>query len=215
MEFRESATYQIVKSSMPFFKTVALRDVDALVSHNRSENTLGFPLSFELNSWISDILKRIGFSEVGTLYHYTLSIEHEMKENTINWIGSINSEEVRELIWDQSKPLGLTNSLVWLVRDFALNRNCLAAASVDERIAAIAGFWNLENALCVSPLVSDPEKLGWDLLAEILITEALERGFRQIEMPLIGEGQKHLIEALRQVCSVSSCRKLSLLRKPL
>jgi hypothetical protein len=215
MEFRESATYQIIKSSMPFFKTVAIRDVDALVSNDGNKNTLGFPLSLELDSWLSDIIKRIGFSEVGTLYHYTLTIESEMKERTINWTNGINSEEVRELIWDQSKPMGLTNSLVWLARDFALNRNCLAAASVNGQIAAIAGFWNFDNALCVSPLVSDPEKLSWDLLVESLIAEALETGVKQIELPLIGEGQKHLIEALEQMCNVSSCRKLSLLRKPL
>ena len=215
MEFRDSATYQIIKSSMPFFKTVAIRDVDALVSHGKNKNHLGFPLSLELDSWISDIIKRIGFSEVGTLYHYTLTIEREIKEKTINWTGGFNSEEVRELIWDQSKPMGLTNSLVWLARDFALNRNCLAAASVDEQIAAVAGFWNVEDALCVSPLVSDPEKIGWDIVAESLIGEAMARGLKQIELPLIGEGQTRLIKTLERMCSVSSCRKLSLLRKPL
>ena len=214
-EFRESATYQIIKSSMPFFKTVAIRDVDALVSQDYDKNTLGFPLSFEMDPWTSDIIKRIGFSEVGTLYHYTLEIEHEMKKNAINWTGSTNTEEVRELIWDQSRPMGLTNSLVWLARDFALNRKCLSSAYVDEQIVAIGGFWNVEEALCVSPFVSDPEKIGWDMLAESLFVEAMARGVKQIELPLIGEGQKNLIETLERMCSVSSCRKLSLLRKPL
>ena len=214
-EFRESASYQIIKSSMPFFKTVAIRDVDALVSHDGSRNTLGFPLSLELDTWIVDIIKRIGFSEVGDLEHYTFVIDDVIKEEPISWTREVNAEEVRELIWDQSKPMGLTNSLVWLSRDFAFNSNCLETITVDGQTVAVAGFWKLSNALCVSPFVTNPMKLSWDLMAKSLIFEAVRRGVKHIELPLVGEGQRDLIQALENKCSISSCRKLSLLRKPL
>lgn len=214
-EFRESATYQIVKSAMPFFKTVAIRDVDALVSIDGSRTTLGFPLGLELDPWVSDIIKRIGFGEVGILEHCSFEIDEKINESPFEWNRETNSEEVRELIWDQSKPMGLTNSLVWLARDFAVSRNCLVTASVNGDTAAVAGFWKLSDSLYVSPFVTDPVKLSWDVVAESLVATAVQRNAKHIELPIIGEGQRDLIGALENWCSRSSCRKLSLLRKPL
>ena len=144
----------------------AIRDVDAIVSLDENRNALGFPLSLELDSWLKDLLIRIGFSEVANLEHYTFAIEHEIKEKPISWIKEVNSEEVRELIWDQSKPMGLTNSLVWLARDFALDRNCLETATVNGQTVGVAGFWKVGTTLCISPFVTDPEKLSWTLVAE-------------------------------------------------
>jgi len=214
-EFRESAVYQIIKSSLPFFKTVAIRDVDALVSLDGSKNTVGLPLNLELDSWVVDIIKRIGFEEVGILEHCSFEIHEETKENPLDWNKKVNVEEIRELIWDQSKPMGLTNSLIWLARDFARIRNCLVTAIVEGKTAAVAGFWELSDALCISPLVTDPMKLSWELIAESLVAEAVKREAKRIEMPLIGEGQASLIKALKKRCGGFSCRKLSLLRKPL
>jgi len=214
-EFRESAVYQIIKSSLPFFKTVAIRDVDAIVSLDGSKNTVEFPLNLELESWVVDVIKRIGFEEVGILKHCSFEIDKETKETPLDWSKEVNFEEIRELIWDQSKPMGLTNSLIWLARDFAESRNCLVTAIVEGKIAAVAGFWKLSDAFCISPLVTDPIKLSWDLIAESLVAEAAKRDTTRIEMPLIGEGQTNLIKELKNRSSGFSCRKLSLLRKPL
>ena len=214
-DFRDSAAYQIIKSSMPFFKTVAIRDVDALVSCDGSSNTLGFPLSLELDSWVTDTIKRTGFEEVGILEHWSFEIGEEPEEGPFNWNKEVNAEEVRQLIWDQSKPMGLTNSLVWVMRDFATSRNCLVTASVEGKTAAVAGFWKLADTFCISPLVTDPEKLSWDLAAESIVTEAVQRDAKRIDLPIIGKGQQDLIRALENICNRSSCRKLSLLRKPL
>jgi hypothetical protein len=214
-EFRESAAYQIIKSSMPFFKTVAIRDVDAIVSLDGSKNTLGFPLSLELDPWVIDTIKRTGFEEVGILEHWSFEIAEETKERPFQWSEEVNVEEIRELIWDQSKPMGLTNSLVWVAREFATSRNCLVTAIIEGKTAAVAGFWKLADIFCVSPLITDPEKLSWNIVAESLVTEAVQRHAKRIDIPIIGTGQQGLIRALENRCSVSSCRKLSLLRKPL
>jgi hypothetical protein len=214
-EFRQSAAYQIIKSSLPFFKTVAIRDMDALVSLKDHKNTLGFPLSLELNPWVADILKRIGFDEVNVLEHCSFEMDEVIKGSPLRWSKEARDEEVRELIWDQSKQMGLINSLVWLARDFAKSSNCLVTVSVEEKTAAVAGFWKLSDVLCVSPLVTDPLKLGWDQVAESIVIEAENNNAKLIELPLLGEGQQDLIQALEKRCCCSSRRKLSLLRKPL
>ncbi|MFW9963107.1 MAG: hypothetical protein ACFFCX_06075 [Candidatus Sifarchaeia archaeon] len=214
-EFRESTTYQIVKSSLPFFKTVAIRDVDVLVSLETGKNNLGFPLSLELDSWVTDIIKRIGFSESGTLEHYSFGITKKIKEKPVQWMKEDNKEQVRELIWDQSKSMGLVNSFVWLARDFAANRSCLMTVNDEEKVVAVAGFWSLSSALCVTPIMIDPDSISWSQIADSLIAEASERNMNQIELPLIGNGQLELIQELQENCKITSCRKLLLLRKSL
>ncbi len=214
-EFRDTATYQIVKSSMPFFKTVAIRDVDAIVSLDCSKNTIGFPLSLELDPWVAEVLRRIGFDEVGYLNHCSFQIENEVFENPIIWNNETDTEEVRELIWNQSKTMGLTNSLVWLSRDFAISKGCLMTTSFEGKTAAVAGFWKLSDTLYVSPFVIDSEIVSWNKIAESIVAIAAQRGAKHIELPIIGEGQMDIIGALEKWCSRSFSRKLSLLRKPL
>ena len=214
-DYRESASFQIIKSSMPFFKTVAIRDVDVLMPQSDEPNKLGFPLSFDLEPWTKDIIQRIGFSEVDVLKHCSFSVEPDSSDKPIGWNKKINEEESNELIWDQSKPMGLTNSLVWLARNFALANRNLEALTVDEHIAAVAGFWKIDDTLCVLPIVSDPLRIGWEDLAAKLLIEARRRKTRYMDLSLLGEGQKDLIQSLEEFCSLTSCRKLSLLRKQL
>jgi hypothetical protein len=214
-DYRESAAFQIIKSSLPFFKTVAIRDVDVLVPQNDETNKLGFPLSFDLEPWTKDIIQRIGFSEVGVLKHCSFLVEPDSSDKPIVWDKQINEEESNELIWDQSEPMGLTNSLVWLARDFALANRSLEALTVDEHIVAVAGFWKIDDTLCVLPLVSDPLRIGWEDLATKLLNEVQRRKTRYMDLSLLGGGQQDLIQALEEFCSLTSCRKLSLLRKQL
>jgi hypothetical protein len=214
-EFRESAAYQIIKSSLPFFKTVAIRDVDALVALEAGRRALGFPLSLELDSWTVEVIKRMGFTETDVLYHLSIIIDSEIYEKPIRWQSSCNRDDVRELIWDKSKATGLTNSCVWLAHDFASSTKRLICVYEENELAAVAGFWNLSDTLCITPIVTDSKSIDWSLLAESLITEATDRGVGRIEIPLIGKGQLALIRALENLGCRYSCRDLSLLRKKL
>jgi hypothetical protein len=213
--YRNDAAYQIIKSSLPFFRTVAIREVDALVPLDENETTFGFPLSLVLDSWVVDIIKRIGFVHVANIKYCSFEIKEEVEEKSINWTKENDMDKVRELIWNQCKPMGLTNSLIWLAHDFAIDRESLMTVTIKGQTVAAAGFWNLPDALYVSPFVTNPDSLDWSLVAESLIAEALGKGLKNIRLPLIGEGQQGLITALEEKSSYSSCRKLSLLRKPL
>lgn len=214
-EFRNTAAYQIVKSSLPFFKTVAIRDADALVALEDSLKPIGFPLSLELDLWVGDVIKRIGFEETGILHHCTFKIKEPVENNPFIWDKEKSTDKARELIWEQGKPMGLTNSLVWTSLDFSKKEKSLVIAVEDDQTVGVAGFWKLADTLCVSPLVTDPKILNWDSVAESIVAEAIQKGVQHIDIPLIGKGQQELIRALEKWCSCLSCRNLSLLRKSL
>ncbi|MFW9981809.1 MAG: hypothetical protein ACFFE3_07830 [Candidatus Thorarchaeota archaeon] len=214
--FRESTAHQIIKSSLPFFKTVAIRDVDVLVAQNESGSSdkIGFPLSLEVDQWVRGAIKNIGFDEVAKIGQYSFECL-EKKSSFIGWDEQPNIEGAKELIWDQGKPLGLTNSLVWVARDFAANRGNLVTSTIDGKAIVVAGLWKIENTLVVSPLVTDPEVLGWSEAAKGIISEGSRINAKEIQIPIIGEGQIGLVEELERRTNVETSRELSLLRKPL
>ncbi len=208
--YRDSAAYQIVKSSLPFFKTVAIRDVDVLIASNRGTDQIGFPLSQVVDTWARDVIERVGFREVAKIRQLSFEVA-EKQERNIRWDEQPNLEGAKELIWDQSKSMGLTNSLVWTARDFAMDRRNLMTASADGKVIAVAGLWKIGKSLTVSPFVTDSEALSWVDAAKVIIGE----GEREIHLPIIGNGQLGLVEELENMTQEVSSRELSLLRKPL
>ena len=212
--FREPATYQIIKASLPFFKTVAIRDVDVLVSKDGSPDPLGFPLSLEVESWTHDVIERAGFAEVAKIGQYSFNIK-QGNYSPLKWDSKPQKEMAKELIWDQSKPLGLTTSLVWVARDFAAAYGKLVTFTFNDSVAVVAGLWSTGDSLVVTPIVSDPEKLDWSKVAEAIVAECTNLGKKTIQLPIVGNGQVGLIEELEKRSNASSSRELSLMRKPL
>ena len=212
--YRESATHQIIKSSLPFFKTVAIRDVDVLVSSNDVSDCIGFPLSLEVEPWAVDAIKRVGFDMVAKIEQYSFELSQK-QDNRIKWDNEPNLEGAKELIWDQSKPLGLTNSLVWLARDFAEDQGTLMTFTINNKVVAVVGLWQFVESLVVSPLVTDPEVLDWSQVAKAIISEGVRSKAERVHLPIVGLGQAGLIEELDGMTNFTSSRKLSLLRKPL
>jgi hypothetical protein len=212
--YRESATYQIVKASLPFFKTVAIRDVDVLVSKDVDADPIGFPLSLEVDSWTRGVIERAGFEEVAKIGQYSFNIK-QGNYNPLNWDYEPNEDNAKELIWDQSKPLGLTTSLVWVAKDFAEASKNLVTFSVNDCVVAVAGLWSTGESLVVSPIVTDPKALEWGQVAEAIVAEATNVRVKRIHLPIIGSGQTGLIQELEKRSDSSSSRELSLMRKPL
>ncbi|MFW9794933.1 MAG: hypothetical protein ACFFEE_11550 [Candidatus Thorarchaeota archaeon] len=212
--YRETAAFQIIKSSLPFFKTVAIRDVDVLISSQEVHSDIGFPLSLEVDPWAADAIRRAGFGDIAKIRQ--CSFEPSAKYDTeIKWDKNPDLERAKELIWDQSKPSGLTNSLVWVAKDFAASQGALRTSSIDGETVIVAGFWKVGLSLVISPIVSNPESIEWSQVAKAIVTEGVRLRVDRIHLPLIGEGQSGLIEEIEGIANLSSSRKLSLLRKPL
>jgi len=212
--YRESATYQIIKSSLPFFKTVAIRDVDVLVSSNDGSDCIGFPLSLEVEPWAIEAIKRVGFNKVVKIVQCSFEISQKY-DNRIKWDNEPNLEGAKELIWDQSKPLGLTTSLVWLARDFAEDQGTLMTFTINDKVVGVVGLWQFRDSLTLSPLITDPEVLDWSQVAKAIVSEGVRSKAERVHLPIVGEGQSGLIEELDGMINLVSSRTLSLLRKPL
>jgi hypothetical protein len=209
---REASAYNLVKSSLPFFRTVAIRDVDAILSESRS-SALGFPLNLALDSWIKSVLSRLGFDQVGTIVQIEGAVSQDgTDEYQRSWDREANHEEARSLLWDFGRSVGLETSLAWAAFDLAASLGRLETISVRGKTAMLAGLFSLGDSVIVTPLLCNPELVMPEHAVDILANRLKREQASRVLLPLLGSGQEALIRAADRSFSARAYR-LSLMRK--
>jgi len=217
-EFRNTIAYNVIKSSLPFFKTVAIRDVDALIPDETSVDQLGFPVSLELDSWTKDVLARIGFEEKDKLYNYSLSIQGQQPEShTENmWDSQPDLENAKKLIWDCSKDIGMTNSFVWTAFDFAVNQGMLRTVTIKDSVKLVTSIFHFGKTASLGLVISDDDFVDEGITSRLIAKMVREFDVDNITLPLIGKGQRNLVKAVTDELGGSLKRRsMTLMRKPL
>lgn len=214
-KFRETGAYSIIKSSLPFFRTVAIRDVDALVPNSPPEKRLGFPGTLELDHWTGNVLERIGFEKQNELCNYTISIDPEMPKSERDkiWDPQPNLEAAKSLIWDTSKAIGMTNSIIWTAFDFAASQGNLRTITLNDSAKLVTSIYHLDKTAIISLVISDDDVT---LAAKQIARMVRETEVNKVILPLVGTGQSDLMEALTDELGGSlKSRSLTLMRKHL
>ncbi|TFG34254.1 hypothetical protein EU527_04350 [Candidatus Thorarchaeota archaeon] len=199
-EYQDIGIYTVIKSSLPFFRTVAIRDVDVVVSERPMENNLGFPLCFCLPSWTTSVLERIGFVKQQELFSCTLKIGPEDASNhkEIQWDSKPNFEGARSLIWDEGKTLGLMNSLVWMSLDFAAHTKTLRTLTDENATKFIISIYDSEGIAIVGTLAAKENFWVSDKASNILASTIKETRALDIRFPLIGKGQIEMLKTVTE-----------------
>ena len=217
-EFRETAAYNIIKSSLPFFRTVAIRDIEALIPDDSSEERLAFPGSLELDQWTKSVLERIGFEEQDKLFSYSLTIEKEnpQKNEKNMWDSHTDITNAKKLIWDSSKTAGMTNSHIWTAFDFAVNQDTLRTVSLEDSMKLVTSIYYSGEAAIMGLIISDDD-FSEDGRASRMIAELVRNSKAEtLILPLIGNEQNNLIaEVADELGGSLKRRSMTLMRKRL
>jgi hypothetical protein len=214
---RESSSYHVIKTSLPFLKTVAIHDVDAIIAKDTREAGIGFPASLELDSWMLSILERIGFKQVGTVWSNTLDYKMEFEANSreSNWDHKPNIDGAKDLISSQSKAAGLDTSITWATLVFAYSRGALKTYSKEGAVRIVASIDRMNENAIVSILAIDP-KCSEDAAVDMIAADLCKKPTAKVYLPLIGEGQLSLVDLLVEKMGASlQKRPLMLLKKNL
>ena len=215
-EHREQFAFSLVKSSLPFFRTVAIRDVDALVAADDNCSSY-FPYSTELQSWTEDVLKNAGFAEECEIVHTTVKMASgQSLEAPIGLDRVPRFEKAKELIWNEGRKIGLANSATWTALSFAHELGCLHTSSGEKDVTFLMCVHELPTALIINPVVYDGSAVSAEQVAQSILAYASKKGKSLIELPMMGEGQTDLLRSLQQISGTSlSTRRLKLMRKML
>ncbi len=217
-EHRDQGAYTIIKSSLPFFRTVAIRDVDALVSETFDKEVPRIPFSFHLPKWTGQFLERNGFSNEQKLYSCTIEFEHERKNDgtRINFDSVTNIEGAKSLLWDTGKITGLTNSVIWMSLDLAAFSKTLKTVSENKATKLVFSLSTHNRITSIGLVVADEEFLTNNQAATILASAITREQPREVRFPLIGPGQLELLDDVAdEVGGLLKCQSITLMRRRL
>jgi len=197
---RNLGAYTITKSSLPFFRTVAIRDVDAVIATSQEDTKLKFPFSFQLPSWIKQVLEKNEFVAEQNLYSCKLEVETDdtRKYKRIPVDSIPNTEGTKSLIWDTGKSSGLTNSIVWMSLDFAAHSETLQTISEGETTKLAYSLIRANEMMIIGFIATTEDFMSSSEATKALSSIIIEEQVGEISFPLIGRGQLKLIESIAE-----------------
>ncbi len=216
-KLRRTSAFQIIKTSLPFLRTAAIRNVDALVADRPQRTGIGFPASLALDSWTMRTLASMDFESIGTMWSYVLECgESSMVDsNETKWDREPNVEGTKQLIWAQREATGQSNSLVWNAFDFACSRKTLKTYSVDGVARIASSIERLNDITVVGLIVVDPD-CSESSAVNYVVSELCREQTLIVHIPLVGGGLTSLVESLADRLGASPKKQpLTLLRKRL
>jgi hypothetical protein len=215
---KESAQLQLLKSSLPFFRSVTIHHVDAIIDISEKKPDLPFPAGFALKKRMQPMLESLGFTLEERIFRYDIEVNrYQSKESgMVTWKKTNNHEAVRELFWRQNKTSGVDSSLVILGWEMASARDLLYTLEDEKGITAAVGLDIINDTALLWPIIADFRLIDINTLAQAILERILRTEALKITFPILGAGQRELAGELSDLCNGNaSASETLLLRKQL
>ncbi len=214
-ENRKRLSRHIIKTSLPFFKSVALREADAVVNISGHQGVLPFPLAHELSSWAEDSLIENDFKEIETFYRLQYSIPINLSISPLQWDDQPTKlDEIKQLFWNVQVEERPDHAPFWLSIALAEATGTLQSMSSIAGPYNIVGWNSLGKVMVVSAILFDISKISHKQVTESIIHLA-QKGHDSIILDMISEKSK-LLEIFNKTCGEPTNRwALKLYRKRL
>jgi len=212
-EHRERLLRSMIKSSLPFFRTSSIRDVDALVAAD-DQLRLPFPYDFVLPSWTREPLTSLGFvptthllySEFNSAFYTEGNISlHEVRD----------PEEVRALLWAQRGTTSVDASHVWLALDLAVSRTRAFSVQVEGTPKILICGDSISDTPVVRVLAWDQERIDASDVAAAVVALAQRDHYETVRVEVGPHGRKVLDVLAALTDSVDGPYQVDMLRKTL
>jgi hypothetical protein len=214
-EYRERITKHIIKTSLPFFKTAAIREAEAVVNLTSSAEGIPFPLVTEIGPWALGALTENGFRKAGDYVRTRFRVPKPKLDYNDSWDKQEStSENLRELFWNTDEKERPDHARLWL--GFALGgERGIYTSSIDNNTSFAMSFQPAHQILVVTSLLYDSKSVSHEGAAARVIDLARMKRYDQVVFPLLSNTSP-VIDELRNMCgSPVSEIPLELLRKPL
>jgi len=217
-QLKEKVLSQMVRSSLPFFRSATIRQVEVLVSTAAKQAPIRFPLAYTLEQGLNAKLEIMGFAKVGTAWQCSvrLSKRSSAKSTVGPWDANPNVDGARRLLLEQTEGGGLTCPQIWLALDLAVSRGTLKTVTIKGRTQLACGFEAHGDDAFISFLSLDSEMMNMVAAASRLLDLAARAMIKTIHLPLVGKAELGCVEALGNLTgSYSECDSMNLMVKVL
>ncbi|MFW9848697.1 MAG: hypothetical protein ACFFF4_06130 [Candidatus Thorarchaeota archaeon] len=211
---RARVSTHIVKSSLPFFRSVAIRQVDAILSNSNNEGSHPFPIQTELQSWIEKPLEENGFEHSEQIQYSTFVVPEEQIDSAFVWDSvPTTNEEIRKLYWsidDETRP---DYSNLWLGMNLSRATNTLHTQIIDADCRVAVPTYVVNDEMVIPGLLIDKPRESSEVIVAVLKLCQNDK-LRTISIYTVDEKNQKLLDDFIDICGKpTKQRNLSLLRK--
>ncbi len=194
-EVRPKALTQLVKSSLPWFKSLAIRQVDTLVFNQNPRFSLPFHHNPVLNNWMKEILLKNGFTEGKQYYQETYGLERRIGKSTplIYQRGS-DVSWVRKTLWEKRKELDYDLSPPSMILEYGNTLNHLHTFSINETPVFATTIQHYKDTAVIGPIVSDSVTIDDSFVIETLLSQ-IPINSSKICFSFLSENQCNLVHS--------------------
>lgn len=216
-DHRNGAELQLVKSSLPFFRTVVIREVDVILDSDDFEEYLPSPMATRIASSFRNTFEALGFHEAGKICRCSINTRTEDNIPTaMSRDATPNRKGALDLFWKQSGLSKLDCSQVTLALEVAGKRGALRTWTTDGTTVLAMGIERLQDRALVWPVLADLDVIDESSVAREIAAQAIPVNPVSIELSLVGHGQLGIMEELAKLIdSQLETREATLMRKKL
>lgn len=194
-DFREQSLYALIKSSLPFFRSVSIRDIDAITPVTKNPYPR-FPLGIEIPLWTRPALEQIGFKQKMNLLK---AVVHRFPEETVKqelkWSQVDDLASIKEFVWDINSLQDLDCSQLWYDLHLASKTNALYTASQGGSMNAIMSFRKRNEEAYVGSFLHN-DTISSKTMAQSIVSMSIDSGAVEAFLPLVGVPQRPVLEAM-------------------
>ncbi len=214
-EYRERITRHIINTSLPFFKTVAIRQAEAIVSLRTSADKIPFPLVTEIGSWALEALTENGFNKAGDYVRMRFRVPKAESGQSYTWDRQESkTEELRKLFWSIDEKERPDYASLWL--GFALGRDKgIHTLSINNDTKFAISFQPLNQAIIINSMLYDLKSVSHHNAVARVIALARMQRYEDIVFPLLSRSNPVIDEISNTCGNPISEIPLELWRKPL
>ena len=216
-DHRNGAELQLLKSSLPFFRTVVIREVDVLLNSDDFEEYLLYPMATGIASSFRNTLEALGFHEIAKIYRCSIDTCTEISiPNALPEDVTPNRKGAMDLFWKQTKLSKLDCSQVTLALEVAAKRGALKTWTTDANTILAIGIDCPQDRALVWPLLAASDVIDDSSVAREIAAQVIPLNPVSIELPLVGLGQLGIMNELAKLVGGQlETREATLMRKKL
>ncbi|MHA1216663.1 MAG: hypothetical protein ACTSPE_12900 [Candidatus Thorarchaeota archaeon] len=212
-EHRERLLRSMIKSSLPFFRTSSIRDVDALVAAD-DQLRLPFPYDFVLPPWTREPLTSLGFVSTNRmLYSEFPGVFYTEGDISLQQVR--DPEEVRAFLWAQRNTTSVDASHIWLALDLAVSRAGAFSVQVERTPKMVICGDSISDTLVVRVLAWDREAIDVSEVAAAVVTLAQRDHYETVRVEVGPHGREVLDVLAALTDSADGPYQVEILRKTL
>ncbi|MEM4735825.1 MAG: hypothetical protein QXS20_08945 [Candidatus Thorarchaeota archaeon] len=214
-EFRQRLVGTVIRSSLPFFRSSSIREIDALVACEGDE-CMEFPHGFEIAPFALETMTKMGFSRRGEMYSCTIDrvkIPQEMSAERLESV-EITPDSAREIVLRNRDKTDLHGAVNDSALSIAARLGRLRAIRCGDGSTVVIGLYVYGDTARIDVMDTDDHRLEGTALGEILVSMLRGTDIGRIMMPVIYERQIPTAEAVASATGGSiSLRPLSVMKK--